>query len=338
MRIILVFGFLGSGKTTLVRRLIEQSENEVPSAVIVNEFGEIGIDGEILRGTNVDVKEINSGCVCCTMKGSFLLAIRELRARNGIERVIVEATGVAQPADLIEPVRATSGGFIESCRAVTVVDAGKFGKLQRMLGEFYLAQVQHADVVILNKVDMAGAEELDRVRRRVRQLNRNALTLEAEHCDVDFSSVLNSSRSTPFASSLRTDDRWRRELEGSQHATLRKARDDPGAGQDHALPEIESFVLSAAGNYDVSSVRLFFDSLPHTVWRAKGFMAIDGRSMLVQYVGGELNLAPAAPRASKSLVFIGKDMDRLEIERLFMNLPETWDGEPILDSGSANEQ
>ena len=98
MRVNLLFGFLGSGKTTLAKHLLANRSRDLKTAVIVNEFGEVGVDGDILRGDNVDVVELNSGCLCCTLRGSLMMAVEELRDKAKVERVIVEATGIAQPA------------------------------------------------------------------------------------------------------------------------------------------------------------------------------------------------------------------------------------------------
>ena len=137
MRLNLLFGFLGSGKTTLARRLLEERAGDVPMAVIVNEFGDVSIDGQILEGRAIDMVELTSGCVCCTLKGSLLNAIEELEERAGVEQIVVEATGVAQPSDMLDtlddPTLKTS---LDVGPLVTVVDASKFAKIRTMLGEF----------------------------------------------------------------------------------------------------------------------------------------------------------------------------------------------------------
>ena len=162
MQINLLFGFLGSGKTTLAKHLLAERGRDVKTAVIVNEFGEVGVDGDILRGNNVDVVELNSGCLCCTLRGSLMMAVEELREKAGVERVIVEATGVAQPSELVESLADSSlAGQFDVGPLVTVVDAAKFPKLLSMLGDFYLDQVESADLVIVNKIDLVSAGRAD---------------------------------------------------------------------------------------------------------------------------------------------------------------------------------
>ena len=151
-----ICGFLGSGKTTLMRRIIEERGSREPMAVIVNEFGDVGIDGAILSGQSVDMVEITSGCLCCTLKCSLVNALEELRDKKGSRRVVIEATGVAQPGELLDVLADPAlKGSIEVGPVVTVIDAAKFTGLRRVLGEFYAEQVRRADVLLLNKTDLA---------------------------------------------------------------------------------------------------------------------------------------------------------------------------------------
>lgn len=313
MQVNLLFGFLGSGKTTLVKRLLAERARDGKTAIIVNEFGEVGIDGEILRGENVDMVELNSGCMCCTLKGSLLLAIEELQQKTGVERVIVEATGVAQPGELLETLADPSfRARVDIGPLVTVVDTAKFPRLQSALGDFYEAQIENADILILNKVDLADVGQLEKVREEVMALNPKATVLLAEQCDVDSRLLLN----------------------GDFSNLVRQAVERPGVGADahghahdhdhdhddaHAHPHApaESFVLDAGGECSRGEAEAFFRALPEGVWRAKGFMRIDGRPCLVQFSMGQLEITPDAPRAYYNVVFIGRHLDRKAIAERF---------------------
>ena len=186
VRINLLFGFLGSGKTTLVRRILGERGSERPMAVIVNEFGEVGVDGEVIAGSNVNLVELTSGCLCCTLRGSLMSAVEELREKAGVEQIVVEATGVASPGDMLEDLNDSKlAGELDIGPLVTVVDAPKFTRLQEMLGEFYEEQVENADVLVLNKIDLATGETLDEARAAVREINPDAVLLFAEQGDTD---------------------------------------------------------------------------------------------------------------------------------------------------------
>lgn len=310
MRVNLLFGFLGSGKTTLLRHLLANRPSDVKTAVIVNEFGEVGVDGEILRGNDVDMVELNSGCLCCTLKGSLMMAVEELRSKAKVERIIVEATGIAQPGDLTETLRESSINLDLSIGPlVTVVDAAKFSKLVAVLGDFYVDQIENADIVVLNKADLVTPDILDEVGRQIREINANADILFAEQCDVDVGYLL---------------DRHPGGLLARGQAPSISGTTRPGAGptdhehvhHNHVAPA-DSFVLIAGGNPDRTRVELFFHELPDGVWRAKGFMNIDGGPHLIQYTMGQLELSPAGRPANEKIVFIGRNMNRTEIEARF---------------------
>ena len=300
MRVNLLFGFLGSGKTTLVRRILAERAGKQPMAVIVNEFGQVGIDGAILEGRNVDVVELTSGCLCCTLKGSLLNAIEELQQTAGVEKVVVEATGIAQPEDMLETL--SDPGFrarIDVGPLVTVVDAAKFRVLQENLGEFYGAQIANADVLLLNKIDLAKPELLESVRDEVQRLNPKATVLFTEQCETDLGFILDGDLSAIIG------------RPGKNHA-----HDDHD--HDHSgHPHVDSIVLAAGADARRAAVEQFFAALPSNVWRAKGFMTIDGQCTLVQFAAGQLDITPADQPHEGQVVFIGTELDRDRLERDF---------------------
>jgi G3E family GTPase len=313
MRVNLLFGFLGSGKTTLVKHLLAERGKDLKTAVIVNEFGEVGVDGDILRGNNVDMVELNSGCLCCTLKGSLMLAVEELRFKNDVERVIVEATGVAQPGELTEALHDASMKLkVDIGPLVTVVDAAKFPRLVAMLGEFYVAQIENADIVILNKSDLATPEQLDDVSQQIREINADADILIAEQCDVDTNYLLEL---RPGGIVERAGTLPDHAIEGSSDE--RDHVDHDHDHEAHADAPAESFVFAVGGNPDLDQVTRFFSELPGNVWRAKGFMTIGGKSCLVQFTMGQLEVSPAPAPANERIVFIGRRMDRAAIEERF---------------------
>lgn len=307
MRVNLLFGFLGSGKTTLVRHILAERAKEQKLAVIVNEFGEVGIDGAILEGRNIDVVELTSGCLCCTLKGSLLNAIEELHETTGVEQVVVEATGIAQPEDMLETLADPSfRSNVDVGPLVTVVNAPKFSRLLDGLGDFYSAQIANADVLLLNKIDLAGPEELESVRQQVQKLNPKATVLFTEQCEVDLGFLLDGDESALLGRPL-----------PAGHGNTDDAHSHGHAHTAH--PPVESFVLEAGGNAERSAVERFFASLPDNVWRAKGFMLVDGQLALVQFASGQLDITPSGEQRKKQMVFIGIGLDRSAIETHFVS-------------------
>jgi G3E family GTPase len=342
MQVNLLFGFLGSGKTTLAKHLLAERGVAMKTAVIVNEFGEVGVDGDILRGKNIDVVELNSGCLCCTLRGSLMLAIEELRDKAKVERIIVEATGVAQPSELLDTLADFSrDGRLVIGPLVTVVDIAKFSKLTDMLGDFYSDQIESADVVIANKIDLASAEQLEEAVRQIRDLNPEARILFATQCEVAPDQILEQ-RASELVEEAREELLAEERVGGPSAGSLSPAKAEPSVhggahehhhdhGADHAhhhhdhgghhdpheAAAAESFVLSSSGTARRDGLTRFFGNLPPDVWRAKGFIHVDGSPSLVQYSLGQLEITPAAGAPSEAIVFIGRAMDRPAIESRF---------------------
>ncbi len=295
----MIFGFLGSGKTTLVRHLLDARARDRKLAVIVNEFGQVGIDGAILEGEAVDMIQLTSGCLCCTLKGPLLNAVEELRDKAGVEHTVIEASGVADPEEMIESFSAPE--FRASVAVgpfVTVVDTAKFEVMREMLGEFYGSQVAHADIVLLNKIDLASPEQLAAVRAEVAELNPGARIVTTEHCGVDAGLVLDA-------------------LSGWEPSQPEGAHHHHYHGHHGGHPDFESEVLDAAGPVARGVLESFFAGLPPEVLRAKGFMVVDGAASLVQFTAGQLEITPTTLDRVPQMVFIGRDLDRAGLAASF---------------------
>ncbi|MFQ5994931.1 MAG: CobW family GTP-binding protein [Acidiferrobacterales bacterium] len=297
MKVNLLFGFLGSGKTTLVRHILGERAKQQSLAVIVNEFGDVGVDGVILEGRNVDVVELTSGCLCCTLKGSLLNAIEELEQAGKVDQIVVEATGVAHPEEMLETFSdSTLRSTIDLGPLVTVINAPKFSVLRQGLGDFYTDQVRRADVLLLNKIDLAEPEQLEAVHQEIKAMNPKAAVLFTEQCDTDVGLI----------------------LDGEDSETLERRDDGGGHAHTHrAHPHVDSFVLDSSGDAKRADVEHFFAQLPEHVWRVKGFMNIEGQSCLVQFATGQLDITPAGNRQNPRMVFIGRNLDQTTIEAQF---------------------
>lgn len=183
-------GFLGAGKTTLLNRILRGRAGE-KIAVVVNEFGEAGIDGQLVIGAEEEILELNNGCICCTVRGDLTRAVDSLLARRGgIDRIVIETTGLADPAPVIQSfiLEETLRTNTELDAVVTVVDArhvsGQLGNEQAR------EQIAFADVLILNKTDLASGDGLADVVRRLTSLNPLARIHQTTRCEIDLRHVL----------------------------------------------------------------------------------------------------------------------------------------------------
>lgn len=317
-RVHLLFGFLGSGKTTLAARILSEFGPERRLAMIVNEFGDVGVDGEVLEGNDIDLIQLASGCLCCTLKGSLHAAVVELSSKNTLDHIVIEATGVAEPEELLNSF--ADPGFGDPYAigpVVTVVDTPKFLKIREMLGPFYEAQVEKADYVILNKLDLADTALAEEVREEIEALNPEALIRYAERCDIDLEEVLDGPESSVFQRYLAAGER-------SDVATGRKehhgAHTHHDGGHDHAHhggarhAPAGSFVVDLDGPLDRAALERLYADAPEGLWRSKGFVRLSEGSVLVQVAMGQLEFIPTAERDRHYLVFIGDGLDRTWVE------------------------
>jgi Putative GTPases (G3E family) len=164
-------GFLGAGKTTLIRKLISEAYKGEKLVLIENEFGEIAIDGGFLKDAGVEITEMNSGCICCTLVGDFTTALKKVIDDYSPDRIIIEPSGVGKLSDVAKAVSQVEG--IEIGSKVTVVDAGKCKMYMRNFGEFFNDQVENADLVVLSRTDTANEKKTADAVEIIRELNHD---------------------------------------------------------------------------------------------------------------------------------------------------------------------
>lgn len=177
-RIDIVSGFLGAGKTTFIQRLLDEALKTQKVVLIENEFGEIGIDGGFLKESGIEIREMNQGCICCSLVGDFEKSLTEVVNRYQPDRIIIEPSGVGKLSDIIGAVKTVSGKLdVVLDAAVTVVDAKKAKLYSRNFGEFFNNQIQYAGTVVLSRTDIADDAKIEEAVKIVKEINPKATVI-----------------------------------------------------------------------------------------------------------------------------------------------------------------
>jgi len=265
-----ITGYLGAGKTTLLRRIAESAEKRI--AIVMNEFGEIAIDSRVFEGKNIKIAELAGGCVCCSLSGEFGLAVAELLETAAPDWIVVETTGAAEPAALAYDIRESIAG-IKLDAIVTVVDADSMARFPS-LGHTGREQIELADILILNKIDLIPKETLEKVKEIVKSLNGRAVMVDSERCGIDTGILFGVER---------------REI--AKKHKLHKV-------------EFEYFDYVSDGVLDNERFVRFLEKMPKEIYRCKGFVRTDRGRYLVNQVAGRYEMEGFDCEKTE-LVFIG---------------------------------
>ncbi len=183
-------GFLGAGKTTLIKKLIEEAYKGEQVVLIENEFGEIGIDGGFLKDAGVEINEMNSGCICCSLVGDFGKALEKVLDQFHPDRILIEPSGVGKLSDIIQAVEDLNLDHVKLNGFTTIVDAKKAKIYMKNFGEFYNNQVEHASSIILSHTDGMDEEKLEKVVKLLREHNEHAVIITTDWDDLDGKQIL----------------------------------------------------------------------------------------------------------------------------------------------------
>ena len=183
-------GFLGAGKTTLIRKLIEEAYGDEKIVLIENEFGEIGVDKGFLKNTGIQINQMNAGCICCTLVGDFGKALNEVIEQYHPDRILIEPSGVGKLSDVIIAVQDLENEEIQLNGFTTVVDAKKAKMYLKNFGEFYVNQVEHASSIILSHVQRLSQEKIDQVVGLLREHNTEASIVTTDWKEISGKKIL----------------------------------------------------------------------------------------------------------------------------------------------------
>lgn len=280
--LIILAGYLGSGKTTLLLHTLSQSSKtnkQTKIAVLMNEFGDVGIDTDTIKGENIHIKELLEGCVCCSLIGEFEAAVKEIIKKYHPQLLIVETTGIAEADNLVLSVR-DSLRQVDLKSVVTVVDADLMIRFPA-LGRNIQLQIKAADVLVLNKIDLINKSQLLDCKQKLRTLNPNVEIITTTHGKVDLTSLIPNQR-TPL-------------IHNKVHPPIK-----------HKVT-MQTFSITTS-KITKKNIQEFLIKLPSTVERCKGYVTIGSSQYLVNYVRQHFTITKGT--GTQKLVFIGKNIQK----------------------------
>ena len=213
-------GFLGAGKTTLIKKLIAEAYSGEKLVLIENEFGEINIDGGFLKESGIEISEMSAGCICCSLVGDFNKALREVVEQFHHDRILIEPSGVGKLSDVIVAVERT----VDECPEltlnsyVTVADASKVKVYMKNFGEFYNNQIETAGTIILSRTQKLSQEKLEAAAAMLREKNPDAAILTTPWDELDGKTILSAVEKVSLSEELLEKLRREHELEEAEHA------------------------------------------------------------------------------------------------------------------------
>jgi len=297
-QVVLLSGFLGAGKTTLLKQILSWQADLSGTVVVVNEFGDAGIDGSLLKKSGSDIVELSSGCICCTLSGDFKQSLSTVWEQFQPLRVLVEASGVADPASIMS---VFSDPGISRCmelsQVITVLDAD-FWQAREVFGPLFYSQLETAHLILLNKIDLVGNDKIPIFLDEIHETIPHARVVPTIDCRIDPQIIWG--RKAADAAGLKP------------HLFFPKFV-SPGGPDQGSVPgkgiDFVTFSFQSSRILDETCFDRFLQNLPWEVFRIKGPLRFKDRTVMLNYVGGRNDCIAWEPVDETQLVFIAWGVD-----------------------------
>ncbi len=336
-------GFLGAGKTTLIKKLIKEGYKNEKLVLIENEFGEIGIDGGFLKEAGIQINEMNSGCICCSLVGDFRQALTKVLEEYHPDRIIIEPSGVGKLSDVIRAVMTVANEEVVLNSFVTVADAAKCKIYMKNFGEFYNDQIESASTIILSRTQNMTDEKLAKVLELLREHNEKAAIVTTAWDDITGEQILSATEGKAL---LTIDDihddeecddpecechhhhhHHDEDEEHEHHHHHHHDEDDEHEHHHHhhhhADEVFTSWGKETARKYTKEEITDILNALSDSekygvVLRAKGIVpAVDGTWIHYDFVPEESNVRTGSADYTGRICVIGSKLNETELEKLF---------------------
>ena len=339
-------GFLGAGKTTLIKKMIQEAYAGQKLVLIENEFGEIGIDGGFLQEAGINITEMNSGCICCSLVGDFGKALEQVISQYDPDRIVIEPSGVGKLSDVIGAVEKVTNENVTLGYTVAVCDAGKVKVYMKNFGEFYNNQIETASTIILSRTDSVAQNKLDASVALIREHNEKATIVTTPWNKLTGEQLLEAmeGQATVAAELAKLAEEHKHHHHGNQecgcgHHHDHEEHHECGCGHhhdhgeqhecgcghhhDHHADEVfTSWGLETSRKFDRARVELALKQLDTGLYgmvlRAKGIlMGTDGTWIHFDYVPEEYNVRVGSADITGKLCVIGAQLDEQGLKQLF---------------------
>lgn len=330
-KITIFSGFLGAGKTTLIQKLIKEGYTGEKIVLIENEFGEIGIDGGFLQDAGVEITEMNSGCICCSLVGDFGNALHKVLEQYHPDRILIEPSGVGKLSDVIRAVQNLHENDIQLDGFTTIVDAKKCKMYQKNFGEFFNNQITYASCLILSHTAGLSQEKLDDCIKRLRTYNTNAPIVTTEWNQLTGAQLIDAmTQKNTLDEELKTlleeteeHEHHHNHHEHSENCTCGCHDHHHEHDHHHADDVFTSWGIESTRKYTMDEIRSSLESLSDiekygTVLRAKGIVpSKNGNWIHFDYVPGTPDVRTGCPGTTGRLCIIGSDIHEDTLAVLF---------------------
>ena len=333
-KIDIISGFLGAGKTTLIKKLVADAFQGEKLVIIENEFGEIGIDGGFLKESGIQITEMNSGCICCSLVGDFGNALKDVLEKYSPDRVIIEPSGVGKLSDVIKAVK-NIGDDVKINSTAAVVDASKCKMYMKNYGEFYNNQIESAGTIILSRTQNISEEKLAKVLTMIKERNDEAFVITTPWDEIDGKIVLEAMEKVNTLEKELLEEHHHHDHDGEcgcGHDHEQHHHDHDGEcccghhhdhGHHHADDVFTSWGVETAHKFTEEELKDIISKLASDksfgdVLRAKGIVASDeGEWFHFDLVPEETELRRGAADYTGRICVIGSNLNEATIKELF---------------------
>lgn len=338
VKIDIISGFLGAGKTTLIKKLLKDGFQGEQVVLIENEFGEIGIDGGFLKEAGIQIREMNSGCICCSLVGDFGTSLKEVVTKYDPDRILIEPSGVGKLSDVIKAVQGVQDEVdIKLNSYTTVVDAKKCKMYMKNFGEFFDNQIQYAGAIIMSRTDIASEKKVQESLELLRSLNKDAaiITTPIENLDGKKLVEVMEHPVSLEQEMIEEEHEHHHHHDGEcgcghdheEHEHHHHHDGECGCGHDHhhhhADEVFTSWGRETIKKYTREGLEKILEALSESdkygiILRAKGMLpAEDGTWIYFDMVPEETEIREGAPEYTGRLCVIGSKLDEHALEELF---------------------